>query len=180
MVCLLSDLQAKQRFYRQLNVTKNFVIIECGIPTIAQIADLLASYVHPCPDYASLLEILQSIPKDAYAEISSRHVKTFVIENISSFFWHISGLPAQEKFAVYRRLNEELLSLKQSYGCNVVLTGWDVKYDRGFNTYRIPEQKYEDLRDFTYLPRELVHGATHILHYDETTHKFGNGWEILH
>lgn len=133
-----------------------------------------------CLHHMHLIKILQEIPEDAYDDVSSRHLNTLIIENISAFFWNVSILPSQEKFAWYRKVNALLLRLKNMYGCNVIVTGWDIQYDRGFNSRKILEANPKSLNDLTYLPLELFQGSTLIIHYLEESLQFVNDeWQLI-
>lgn len=164
-VLLFNRLQQKQEFFEHYN-GHNVVLIECGVPTIRSIASF-SGYIVACLSPSELLDILRGIPNDNDEEISNRHLNTLVVENISAFFWNLASLPSQEKFSWYRTLNNELALLRKKYRCNVLVTGWDVDFDRGFNARPVVGKTAAVLDDLTYLPAELFKGATRILHYGE-------------
>lgn len=168
-VLLFNRLRQKQEFFGRYN-GQNVVLVECGVPTIKSIATF-SGYIVSCSSPSELIEILHGIPNDKDDEISRRHLNTLVVENLSAFFWKLACLPSQEKFSWYRTLNSELALLRKKYGCNVLLTGWDVEFDRGFNSRTIVKAPVV-LEDLTYFPAELFHGATRIIHYGEECLEF--------
>lgn len=175
-VFLFNNLQRKREFYRGFaSNCIDTVIVECGMPTVLSLADLSASLVVPCSEYIQLLDILRGIPQDQNEAIGAIHLNTLVIENVSAFYWHVACLSSPEKFAWYRNINSSIHHLRQRYGCNVLVTGWDIEYDRGFNSRRIVKQP-ETLQDLSYLPSELFKGATRILHYDRQCLEL-RGWK---
>jgi len=169
-VILFDELQHKQKFFQRYN-GDSIIIIECGVPTIKSIAPF-SGYIVTCRSPDELMDILRGIPNDQDEEISKRHLNTLVVENISAFYWNLATLSSQEKFSWYKGLNNELAQIRKRYGCNVLVTGWDIDFDRGFNARRVIEKAPVALQDLTYLPGELFLGATRIIHYGETTLHF--------
>lgn len=164
-VLLFNTLQQKKGFFEHYD-GHNVVLVECGVPTIKSIASF-SGYIVPCSSPSDLLDILRGIPNDKDEEISNRHLNTLVVENISAFFWNLASLTSHEKFLWYRTLNNELALLRKKYGCNVLVTGWDVDFDRGFNARSVVGKTAVVLDDLTYLPGELFQGAARIIHYGE-------------
>lgn len=178
---LFASIIHKKRFYTDFNPNRSdLIVIECGGGSVLALADFSASLVVPCCSHHELMDILRGIPLDANKEMSSRHLNTLVIENLSAFYWNLACELPSERYLWYRELNSELHQLKQKYGCNVVVTCWNVDYDRGFSARPLVDRKPEKLRDLSYFPSELFRGATHVLHFDGGCMEFrGNGWHAV-
>lgn len=167
-VLLFEDLRHKGDFYKKLGTEfDNLIIIECANSAVSALADLSSSLVVSCGSHKELLDILRGIPGDENEELSSKHLNTLIIENLSAFYWHLGSLHSQDKFSWYRLLNLALHVIRQKYGCNIIVTSWDIDFDRGFNARSTFDKIPEGLNDLTYLPSELFKGATRIIHYHE-------------
>lgn len=177
-VVLFGGIQLKRAFYSRFFAHAfDLVIFDCSksLPTNDPGHDGLV--IH-CDTHLLLLRELQAIPQDRNLKVNCRYMNTLVIENISAFYWALKCLKLADRTSWYHQLNRIVQTIKVKYKCNVIVTGWDNDYERGFNIKSSRPGQPQNLDDLTFIPKEFYRGAERVFTY-QTGRSFvfeGNQW----
>lgn len=144
----------------------DMIIIECGSSTLHRMMNLPhnCKFLN-CTNPDSLFKLIKMIMEEPIHEISGSRLNTIVIENLSSFYWEKRSKDIQTSAKWYKELNELLTLSKDYFKCNVVVTMWDLDFERGF---KLRQSKVAaSNRTLSFTPDELFLGASYSLSYQE-------------
>lgn len=151
-VALFQNIQCKTQFYNDFREAKNesVVILQCGPPSIDDTGNAL---LIECT--IDLLHETMRAMTSHHTLVGPRHLNTLVIDNISAFYWDLRCAKSSERAQWYDELKILLRVIKEKYKCNVLVTGWDNDYEKGFN-YLGRDFEPQKLDDLTYLPSNII------------------------
>lgn len=167
-VVLFGNIHLKREFYlRFLANASDLVIFDCckSLPVSKDFVQ--DGIVIQCDSPTLLLLELQAIPRDQSATVNSRYMNTMVIENISAFYWQLKCLRTAARALWYNQLNQILRTIRDKYKCNVLVTGWDSDYERGFNVKSSRSEEPKKLHDVTFMPQDLYRTAERVVAYQK-------------
>lgn len=165
-VVLFAEIQLKRKFYsRFLAKASDLVIIECSKSLPVDKTSIQDCLVVQCGSHDLLLQELQAIPQDENPRVNSQYMNTMVIENLSAFYWDLKCLKPRERNVWYSQLNLIIHTIRRKYKCNIIVTGWDNDYERGFNNKSSRPGEPYGLSDLTFLPLDFYRGVERVLAY---------------
>lgn len=128
---------------------------------------------HDINSFSNLLEKLQLL-LDGYL-YRDFVLNTLVIDNISVFYWDLKILnasnykslnfnhymPASNQYALLSRLIDDI---KSKYNCNVIVTSYDISFQKGYNSNWEKTSSLVGLSRFSYLPKKFIFNFDYIFH----------------
>lgn len=165
-VVLFGGIKLKRAFYlRFFANASDLIIFECSKSLPRNSGTIKDSIVINCESHLQLLDELRAIPQDKNIHVSARYLNTIVIESISSFYWDLRCEKSSDRVLWYKQINQILTTIKDTYKCNILVTGWDNDYERGFNNKGSKSRQFYNLDDVSFMPKELFRGAKFIFAY---------------
>lgn len=145
--------------------TLDVVILECGLPTLDKFTKLNPCFhVIQCIDPDLLLETIQLVLESSLDNRGDCRLNTLIVENLSAFYWKKRCEERLARAQWYKAVNEKLLNLKSKYACNIVITMWDIEFERGFKSK--PSNDNPVLtKSLSYTPNEVFLGCLYIVSY---------------
>lgn len=170
-VVLFENMQGKRLFYsdfEQLNEhVESVLAIECG----QRVLQRMGSSVRTLACDGDLAELIDGLLDSSANDM---HVNTLIVENISAYYWELKCRP-RERVQWYKRLNGAIMGLMEKLQCNVIVTGWDNAYEKGYN-FQNARALGTELDSVTYIPLELLGSADHLLSHGRGWMRYTDGW----
>lgn len=160
--------------------TLDVFVIECGLRSLNKLTKYYTGlHLFQCNDSSLLLEILQLIIDCSLDRLDNCRLNTLIVENLSSFYWEKRCQDRLSRIQWYKDVNEKLRELKCKYMCNVVITMWDLEFERGYKSK--PSQDTSALsKALSYTPNELFLGCLYTIRYrDGDVYQYLNGAWLL-
>lgn len=141
------------------------IILECGLKSICKLTNLhTGTHMFQCDDSMRVLEYLQQIIDCSLDKIGKHKLNTLIVENLSSFYWEKRCQDRSARVQWYKDLNEKLLELKSKYMCNIVVTMWDLEFERGFKS-KPSHDTSAPTKTLSYTPNEVMLGSLYAISY---------------
>lgn len=156
------------------------VILECGTNTLHELVVMKPNCILiNCQDSKSLIENLENVLSNPSREVGSCRLNTVVIENISSFYWEKRCQDRLSRTKWYNDVNQSISKIMTRFNCNVLVTMWDLEFERGFRSKQSSQGQYTQ-QTISYTPAELFSGCDHIFGYkDQEVFEYIDGsWRI--
>lgn len=153
----------------------DIIILECGPRTLRRMINLpLNCKTLICASPEDLVKTIRMVMEEPAADLGGCRLNTFVVENLSAFYWDKRCGDKQSCIKWYRDVNELLATIKKRFKCNVVVTMWDLDFERGFKSRH--SRVNASNRTLSYTPNELFSGSSYSLSYkDDDVYQYLEG-----
>ena len=167
-ILLFEDIKLKKDFYlRLLPRATDLVVFECGRSIPISTANVPNALIIKCASHGDLLKNLHDILEDRSLLLNDHFMNTLVIENLSSFYWTLRCKKVADRIHWYEQLHRVLLTIRDEYKCNILVTAWDNNYERGFNVRERWSGQPQKLDDLTYMPLTLYQRVEHVFAFQK-------------
>lgn len=121
-------------------------------------------------------KLIEELEKILFSDIELI-LKTLIIDNISIYFWELRCLNARNYTSMgykydsakvyYSTLVSLINKIKEKFKCNIIVTSWDIKFDKGYNASWKNKIDINDIDTLSYLPTSYLLSFDHIMHRDD-------------
>ncbi|CUM63982.1 uncharacterized protein PRCAT00001570001 [Priceomyces carsonii] len=171
---LFSSRELKLNFIEQIK-GKGTVLLNCGQEEYCNNGPTI---IRSVSSFENLLLFLQSL----LTEYLDYELRNLVIDNISVFYWELKvlhlmsyksiGYRSDSSNQSYKRFLDLLEQLKEKFKCNIVITSWDVTFDKGYNYKGKEDIVPKDISSLSYLSPMYLFWCDYILHADDYSDKY--------
>lgn len=191
--CFFHDREQSRVFVRM--VAGNTVVIPC---LSARHWDGVRGVTRLGPQLQGFGDLVAYLDDIAGGHVSLDVVMaTLVVDNISAFYWDLRVADSDNyrslglnEFVLaakwYTRLVEVVLRILARYKCNVIVTSYDVSFDRGYdqkNERKHHSQDNDTMAAVSYLPESYLLRFDHLVHMESGMvreyNRRSRKWEML-
>ncbi|KAK6462334.1 hypothetical protein DFJ63DRAFT_313472 [Scheffersomyces coipomensis] len=172
--CLFKDRISKHSFYekQQFNngTVNDFEVYGIACGSSIGLESYMTILQSNLTEFDQLLEYLNLILNGSREIEIAQVINLLIIDNISIYYWKLKSGNTNTTH-VYATFYDLLNQIKSKYKCNVLITSFDVRFDKGFNCNWTKSIEVSKLNSLSYLPATYLTKFDFIIHVDTTVNK---------